>query len=50
VVAVTAGDPDVLGAMEDAKARGVRVRAWVVGDAELDIDGDIQRAGTAWPL
>jgi uncharacterized protein (DUF58 family) len=50
VVAVTAGDPHVLAAMEDAKARGVRVRAWVVGDAELDIDADIQRVGTAWPL
>jgi hypothetical protein len=50
VVAVTAGDNQVLAAMEDAKAGSARVRAWVVGDAELDIDADIQRVGTAWPL
>ena len=50
VVAVTAGDPRVVDAMEDAKARGRRVRAWVIGDAKLDIDADVQRVGTKWPL
>jgi hypothetical protein len=26
------------------------VRAWVVGDAELDLDGPVQHVGTTWPL
>jgi hypothetical protein len=36
--------------MEDAKTRGRRVRAWVVGDAELDIDADVLRVGERWPV
>jgi uncharacterized protein (DUF58 family) len=50
VVAVTAGDPEILDALEGVKARGGRVRAWVVGDAELDIDAGVERVGTSWPL
>jgi uncharacterized protein (DUF58 family) len=50
VVAVTAGDPRVVDAMEDAKTRGRRVRAWAVGGAEIDIDADILRVGTRWPV
>lgn len=50
VVAVTAGDPGVVEALEDAKARASRVRAWVVGDGTIDIDGEIRRVGTRWPL
>ena len=50
VVAVTAGDPRVVDAIEDAKARGRRIRAWVIGDAKLDIDAEVQRVGTSWPL
>ena len=50
VIAVTSGDPRVTEALDDAKARGRRIRAWVIGDAELDIDADVRRAGTTWPL
>lgn len=50
VVGITTGDPGVVDAMEDAKTRGRRVRAWAVGGAELDIDADILRVGTRWPV
>lgn len=50
VVGVTAGDPSLVEALEGAKARGGRVRAWIVGDAELEIEVRIQRVGTTWPL
>lgn len=50
VVAVTAGDPDVIDELETAKARGRRIRAWVIGEARLDIDADVRRVGTGWPL
>ncbi len=50
VVGVTAGDPTLVDALEGAKVRGGRVRAWVMGDAELEIDAGIQRVGTSWPL
>jgi uncharacterized protein (DUF58 family) len=50
-VAVTGGsDPDLVEALDTVKGRGGRIRAWVVGDAELDLDGSIQRVGTRWPL
>jgi uncharacterized protein (DUF58 family) len=49
VVAVSAGDSQVIEAAEIAQARGAQVRAWVVGDAELGL-GFEQRVGTAWPL
>ena len=50
VVAVTAGDPAVIDELETVKARGGRIRAWVIGDAKLDVDADVQRVGTRWPL
>jgi hypothetical protein len=50
VVAVTAGDPRLVEALEDVRGRGGRVRAWVVGEAELDPDADVQHVGTQWPL
>jgi uncharacterized protein (DUF58 family) len=50
VVAVTAGDPRLVDALEDVKGRGGRIRAWVVGGAELDVDADVERVGTSWPL
>ena len=37
-------------ALEMVHRRGGAGRAWVVGDAELDLDGPVQHAGTAWPL
>jgi uncharacterized protein (DUF58 family) len=50
VVGISAGEPRLLEALEDAKARGGRVRAWVVGEAELEIDAEVRRVGTKWPL
>jgi hypothetical protein len=50
VVAITAGDQRVVEALEDAKARGGHVRAWVVGEAELSTDAEVKRVGTKWPL
>ena len=29
---------------------GDSVRAWVVGDADLDVDAPVQHVGTDWPL
>lgn len=62
---VTAGEPpqvsDAVGvtaaasaplieALEVVRVRGGRIRAWVVGEVELDLEAPLQRAGTAWPL
>jgi len=50
-IVVTAGrNADIDDALEAVRQRGGSVRAWVVGDAELDIDAPIQRAGLQWPL
>jgi uncharacterized protein (DUF58 family) len=50
-IAVTAGaNPDMVGALESVKLRGGIVRAWVVGDADVDLDVPVQRAGSTWPL
>jgi len=50
-VGVTAGpDATLIEALETVQRRGGRIRAWVVGEAELDIEAPIQRVGTAWPL
>jgi hypothetical protein len=50
-VGVAAGsDAKLIEALETVQQRGGRIRAWVVGDAELDIAAPIQRVGTEWPL
>ena len=50
-VGVTAGDSTALiEALETVQQRGGRIRAWVVGEAELEIEAPVQRVGTAWPL
>ncbi len=50
-IAVTAtSDARLLEATEDVRAHGGSVRAWVVGDAVLDSDLDVERAGLEWPL
>jgi uncharacterized protein (DUF58 family) len=50
-VGVTAGpNAKLIDALETVKQRGGRIRAWVVGDAELDLEAPIQRTGTTWPL
>jgi len=50
-VGVTA-EPDatLIDALETVRRRGGRIRAWVVGEAELEIEAPIHRVGTAWPL
>jgi uncharacterized protein (DUF58 family) len=50
-VAVTGGDQkEVVEALEMVRRRGGLVRAWVVGDADLDLDGPVQHVGLRWPL
>ena len=49
-VAVVASDnPQIVDALEGAKQRGAGIRAWVVGDAELNVDAPVQRMGIVWP-
>lgn len=50
-VAVVGGaDGAVLEALEETRRRGGRVRAWAVGEAELDLEAPVTRVGTSWPL
>ncbi len=50
-VAVTAGAAtEITEALETVRRRGGRVRAWVVGDADLDIEAPVRRVGNVWPL
>lgn len=37
-------------ALDTIRLRGGSVRAWVVGDAEVDLEGTVTRVGTRWPL
>ena len=49
-VGICAGDATaIVEALETVRHRGGRIRAWAVGDAELDIDASIRRVGTEWP-
>jgi uncharacterized protein (DUF58 family) len=50
-VGVMAGsDAALIEALETVKQRGGRIRAWVVGDAEPDLEAPLQRVGTRWPI
>jgi uncharacterized protein (DUF58 family) len=50
-VAVIGGDrKEISEAMEMVRRRGGSVRAWVVGDADFDLDGPVRHCGTDWPL
>jgi uncharacterized protein (DUF58 family) len=50
-VAVTAGaHPELVDALEMVRRRGGNVRAWVVGDGDLDVDAPVQHVSTDWPL
>jgi uncharacterized protein (DUF58 family) len=50
-VAVTdAPNQQIVDALEMVRRRGGNVRAWVVGDADLDVDAPVQHVGTGWPL
>ena len=51
VVLVTAtADPALVEATEFAAARGGRVRAWVVGEADIGLEVPTTRVDTTWPL
>lgn len=43
-------DPDLIEALETVRRRGGTIRAWVVGDADLDVDAPVQHVGVRWPL
>jgi hypothetical protein len=32
------------------KQRGGDIRAWVVGEAAIDVDAPVEHVGLAWPL
>ncbi|MHB8612109.1 MAG: DUF58 domain-containing protein [Candidatus Dormibacteraceae bacterium] len=50
-VAVTGGaHPGVVEALEIVRRRGGKVRAWVVGDSDFDVDGPVQHVSAGWPL
>ena len=51
IVIAAAREPKALTeAAELAVARGARVRAWAVGDAQPALDCAVERVGTTWPL
>ena len=50
VIVTGAADEGLIEALETARRRGSRVRAWVVGDADLDVDAPVEHVGTEWPL
>ena len=45
-----AADARLADALEAARRKGSRVRAWIVGDADLDVDAPVEHVGTEWPL
>jgi uncharacterized protein (DUF58 family) len=50
-VAVIGGSQkEVEEALEMVRRRGGSVRAWVVGDADFDLDGPVEHVSTDWPL
>jgi uncharacterized protein (DUF58 family) len=50
-VGVLAGSRSaIVDALDDVRRRGGAVRAWVVGDEEVEVGGPLQRVGTDWPI
>jgi uncharacterized protein (DUF58 family) len=49
VAITTQSDRRLLDAIEDVRTHGGPVRAWVVGDAALMSDIEVERAGLGWP-
>jgi hypothetical protein len=43
-------DAQVVDALEGIKQHGGDIRAWVVGEAEIDVDAPVQHVGLGWPL
>ena len=50
VAVTTKNEGRLLDAIEDVRAHGGPARAWVVGDAVLAGDIDVERVGLGWPL
>ena len=49
VAVTTQSDRRLLDAVEDVRTHGGPVRAWVVGEAALQSDIEVERAGLGWP-
>ena len=49
VAITTTSDRRLLDAIDEVRTHGGPVRAWVVGDAELTSDIEVERAGLGWP-
>ena len=49
VAVTTKSDSRLLDAIEDVRTHGGPVRAWVVGEAALQSDIEVERAGLGWP-
>lgn len=49
VAVTTQSERRLLDAVEEVRARGGPVRAWVVGEAVLASDVEVERVGTGWP-
>jgi uncharacterized protein (DUF58 family) len=50
IAVVSTANADIEDAFEAVRQRGGSVRAWVVGEADVDLDMPLQRAGLTWPL
>ena len=50
IAIAAARNEDIDDALEGIRQHGGSVRAWVVGDAELEADAPTQHAGLTWPL
>jgi uncharacterized protein (DUF58 family) len=50
VAVIGDSEKEVAEALEMVRRRGGSVRAWVVGDADFDLDGPVQHVGADWPL
>ncbi|HEY8863324.1 MAG TPA: DUF58 domain-containing protein, partial [Candidatus Dormibacteraeota bacterium] len=50
VAVVARYDAQVVDALEGIKQHGGDIRAWVVGEAEIDVDAPVQHVGLGWPL
>ena len=42
--------PRLADVLETVRLRGGSVRAWAVGEAQVDVEGPVTRVGTGWPL
>jgi len=49
VAVTTKSDRRLLEAIDDVRTHGGPVRAWVVGEAALESDIEVERAGLGWP-